>query len=284
MWHALKWTLSVYRWVINTATVQAYITHLMLVRGARAVFDVECDVWHARQLRLRNSPAPITPTTEEEEKKERKKRIAVFENKFNRRRPQPMTHVQFRVSLITSLASDVLGETGQTPHTPTRGPVRAAAPVTRRAAGRPTAETVDVPNRTTAKRNLETVMVVCGADRQDRKRVRVTPRLMSTKRLSAGRKKRYDIDGDKSMERFAGGQCIPGMHVLMPVPKGKSFKCQVCRATGELRRGVMMYGADKKLRQPPRAKFTCTNKSCGGLSMCGAQCYNKWHFHPDLLQ
>ena len=45
----------------------------------------------------------------------------------------------------------------------------------------------------------------------------------------------------------------------------------------------MKYGGSKKMNQPPRAKFTCTNELCGGLAMCGAQCYNVWHFHPDVL-
>ena len=56
MWHAKKWTISVYRFVINTAAVQGYITHLMLVRLARAEFDLRFEVWLARRNRLRNTP------------------------------------------------------------------------------------------------------------------------------------------------------------------------------------------------------------------------------------
>ena len=61
------------------------------------------------------------------------------------------------------------------------------------------------------------------------------------------------------------------------------FWMLLCRVTGELREGRMMYGRDKKLRQPPRAKFTCTNSICGGLGMCGTKSYNIWHFRSSAL-
>ena len=65
----------------------------------------------------------------------------------------------------------------------------------------------------------------------------------------------------------------------MSVPVGRSFRCQVCRELGS----KWAYGVDKKLKQPPRATFTCTNEKCGGLAMCSAECYNVWHFHPEVL-
>jgi hypothetical protein len=189
VWHAKKWTISVYRFVINTATVQAYIVHLMLVRVARAAFDLQFDVWRARQMRLRNSPAPVTGA----EAAAKRKQLTEYQTKFKTIRPQP---------------SEEEGE-AQT----------AALSTPRRGRGRPTCLTT-VPHRRSSKRQLNTVEVVCGADRSERKRVRAVPRLVPTKRLGAGSKK-YDINSDKAMTRFQGRECIPGMHILMSVPKKK---------------------------------------------------------------
>ena len=52
MWHASKWTISIYRWTINTVAVQGYITYLMLVRVALVEFMLEFNVWYDRQQRL----------------------------------------------------------------------------------------------------------------------------------------------------------------------------------------------------------------------------------------
>ena len=134
------------------------------------------------------------------------------------------------------------------------------------------------PNRKPVRRHQNDVQVVCGTDRQSRKRVRAVQRLFPAKRLHSGRNK-FRIDSDKSMQRFQGGQCIPGMHPLFDVPAGRAFRCAVCRVVGT----PGHHGVKKNLRQPPRAKFTCQNEICGGIAMCSAECYNIWHFHSDVL-
>ena len=193
MWRAKKWTISVYRFVINTAAVQGYITHLMLVRLARAEFDLMFEVWLARRNRLRNTPQLPLPANEQEEKKLRRQQILEYERAVNVRRPRPLTHVQFRVQLVTALVERHNGAVPvprTSPTEPSSSPV-----VRRRRRGRPTAaaaaESTTVPNRTMAKRKVQEVTVVCDEGRQDRKRVRAQPRLMPTKRLSAGGKRRY---------------------------------------------------------------------------------------------
>jgi len=50
-------------------------------------------------------------------------------------------------------------------------------------------------------------------------------------------------------------------------------RCQVCRAMGE--RGS--YGPNNT-REPPRAKITCYNPTCGGISLCSVECSNVWHY------
>lgn len=205
-----------------------------------------------------------------------------------------MTHLQFRISVINSLVKRRLiadQTSGSDPRdrvgpAATRGrgssvaPSGRGSPVATRGPGRPvTVSRPTIPNRATTKRKVDMVTVVCGTNREDRKRVRAVPRLVPKLKLHAGRGKKYDIYGDKAMQRFQGGQCIPGLHPLKSIPVTCSFKCQVCRALGEQGK----YGPKKNLKQPPRAKFTCVSNLCGGISLCGAECYNAWHIHPDSL-
>ena len=84
----------------------------MLVRDARVEFDIEFEVWRTRQTSLRSGGASaaasaVTPDPTELTDKERKQRwrrqLIEYENKFDRKRPRPMTHLQFRISVINSL-------------------------------------------------------------------------------------------------------------------------------------------------------------------------------------
>lgn len=81
VWHATKWTISMYRHTINSACTQGYISHVMIVRDARAEFDIEFDVWLQRQTRLRSRATAIsavatTPETlTEKQRKEMKETV-----------------------------------------------------------------------------------------------------------------------------------------------------------------------------------------------------------------
>ena len=257
VWHATKWTISMYRHTINTACTQGYISRVMIVRDARAEFDIEFDVWLQRHTRLRSRATAIsavatTPETltEKQRKEKRKKQFVEYENKFNRKRPRAMTHSQFRISVINSLVKRRLiadQTSGSDPRdcvpvgpAAARGrgssvaPSGRGSPVATRGPGRPvTVSRPTIPNRATTKRKVDMVTVACGSNREDRKRVRAVPRLVPKLKLHGGRGKKYDIYGDKAMQRFQGGQCIPGLHPLKAIPATCSFKCQVCRALGE---------------------------------------------------
>ena len=294
VWHASKWTISVYRWIINTCVVQGYISYLMLVRFEIAEFMVEFNVWYDRQQRLRSSGARLAiaddaPTgaaaaavvtatatdaadttvvtttsvtdraAKRREVKRRREALLRYERMRNKKKPRPMSHIQFRVSVIRSLGFRV--------------PTIEDTP---RGRGRPQ-NAASVPGRVFAKRNNATVTVAYGANHSKRKRVTAVARQMPTVRLHGG-KRQYDIFSVKSLERFKGGHTIPGIHPLRTVPKGNKFRCQICRTVGS--KGH--YGPNKNLKNPRWAKFTCVNPSCGGISLCSAECYNIWHFHPDV--
>ena len=96
-----------------------------------------------------------------------------------------------------------------------------------------------------------------------------------TLRLYAGKGKKFSLTSEKSLGRFQGGDVIPGIHRLQTLKGGRS-RCQVCRAVGE--RGS--YGPNKT-REPPRAKLTCMNPICGGISLCSVECSNVWHIRKD---
>ena len=115
------------------------------------------------------------------------------------------------------------------------------------------------------------VSVVCGSDRSQRKRVREVQRLLPKFKLHAGKGKKYDLYDAKAMERFNGEQCIPGVHVLKSIMSDRcSFNCLICRVLRENGK----YDPQKKLKQSPRSKFTCTHPSCGGISLCSTDCHN----------
>ena len=90
--------------------------------------------------------------------------------------------------------------------------------------------------------------------------------------MFAGKGKKFSLSSTKGLARFQGGDVVPGMHRLKTLKGGRS-RCQVCRAMGD--RGS--YGPNKT-REPPRAKLTCMNPLCGGISLCSVECSNVWHF------
>ena len=94
------------------------------------------------------------------------------------------------------------------------------------------------------------------------------PMNLPTLRLFAGKGKKFSLTSDKALERFRGGITIPGIHRLKTLKGGRS-RCQVCRAMGE--RGS--YGPNKTV-EPPRAKMTCENPTCGDISLCSVDCSN----------
>lgn len=53
----------------------------------------------------------------------------------------------------------------------------------------------------------------------------------------------------------------------------------MCRAVGETGK----YGPNKNHNDPPRAKFTGTNRLYGAIALFGDERYSMWYFDPDLL-
>ena len=183
---------------------------------------------------------------EKEEAKRKRDHLKRYEQLRGKKKPRPMTHIQFHVSIIKSLGFRV--------PTVDSGP---------RGRGRPRNTTAAVPGRVVAKRNTATVTVAYGANRSKRKRVAAVARQMPTVRLHGG-KRRYELNSGKGLDRFKGGHTIPGLHFLQSVPAVNKFRCQVCRAICS--KGH--YGPKKKLKNPRWARFTCKNSLCGGIGLC----------------
>ena len=202
---------TVYRHCINTSCTQGYICHLLVVRGARADFDIEFDVWRARQSRLRvrsgglrlgNSEdasaasavatvtTPEAATLTEVQRKQRwRQQLKEYETKFNKRRPRAMTHLAFRISVINSLVKRTLivmrrRRSARQTVTPAAAAESSEeeVPAETRGPGRPPDVTAPViPHRVADKRKVDMVSMVCGSNRDQRKRVRAVQATFITK-------------------------------------------------------------------------------------------------------
>ena len=98
MWRTRKWTWSMFLWVLSTAVVQAYITHLVLVRKDRVEFDRQHSVWEIRRSQLRVSAATGERSRTVEQSR------ANSEASLGRKRPTPTSHLESRIELARSLA------------------------------------------------------------------------------------------------------------------------------------------------------------------------------------
>ena len=104
----------------------------------------------------------------------------------------------------------------------------------------------------------------------------------ATRRLRGStRGDQFDLSSKDAMERFCGGQVMPGIHIRHDLARGRecSIRCQICYATGTAGR----YGHGGNMKTVPRAKHVCTNLTCGGLSFCSMKCDMLWHVHPNTL-
>ena len=183
-----------------------------------------------------------------------------YEDSVGFKRPKPMTHIVFRVSLVTQLGfPDAVDSDPPPPHhhpapswTPHKrwlcaGGVRQSNPcVTQEQCG---GRVWFGPSATASGTHVfvRQTLVMHTHHTVPQNQVRVTPRLFAAKRLHTGGKRKYNINGAEAMNRFKGQQYIPGMYILMTVPKCKSFRCQVCRSVGT----AGAYGPDKDLNSPP---------------------------------
>lgn len=255
MWRSRKWTWSIFMWVLATAVVQGYICHLMLVRKARVKFDKKWGAWEMRRSQRRGIDETV------ERNRTKKQSLQEYEAHTNSKRPRPRTHIEFRTTLAKSLTTTI----SQPPSmlSPSRRPPR------RR--GRPCEA---APNRRPSKRPCARKYYV-GAGGSHVQMIQPQPMNLPTLRLFAGKGKKFSLTSDKALERFQGGNTIPGIHRLKTLKGGRS-RCQVCRAMGE--RGS--YGPNKTV-EPPRAKLTCMHLSCGGISLCSVECSNVWHYRED---
>ena len=251
MWRARKWTWSMFMWVLATSVVQGYICHLMLVRKERVTFDKKWGAWELRRSQRRDI------NLLEDRNRTKKISLSEYEAASETKRPSPLTHIKFRTTLAESLANHNVSDTFSTPRrtlTRQRGRPSSAAP-NRRASKRPCLRKYYTGPRKEVSQMIQPVAAN-----------------IPTLRLWAGKNKKFSLTSQKSLERFKGGDAIPGIHRLKTLKGGRS-RCQVCRATGE--RGA--YGPNKT-REPPRAKLTCHNVLCGGISLCSVECSNVWHY------
>ena len=141
MWRARKWTWSMFMWVVNTAIVQAYLCHVMLVRAKRTVFDMYHRMWFERRRRTRSGSSSLASTTE------LKDTLKEFESFVKHKRQKAMTHLQFRVELCRGLRQRTMKGKGRNQ---TVDPSSTTVP-NRRVGKRPRPRQV--------KRGAETVMV-----------------------------------------------------------------------------------------------------------------------------
>ena len=254
MWRSRKWTWSLFMWVLATSVVQGYICHLMLVRKARVAFDKKWGTWELRRSQRRDT------NVLEDRNRTDKISLEEYEAASDTRRPRPLTHIKFRTTLAESLANHNVSSTFQTPRRTTRQ------------RGRPTSA---APNRRASKRPCLRKYYV-GARKSGSQMIQPARLNIPTLCLFVGKGKQFSLSSEKVLERFKGGDAIPGIHRLKTLKGGRS-RCQVCRATGE--RGA--YGPNKT-REPPRAKLTCHNVLCGGISLCSVECSNVWHYRDGV--
>ena len=256
MWRSRKWTWSMFMWVLATAVVQGYISHLMLVRRARVKYDRKWGAWELRRGQRRGVDV------EAERERTKQQSLAEYEKHSNCKRPRPLTHIVFRTTLAKSWTTS--------PTASMLSPRRRSTTPRRR--GRPAASIA--PNRRLSKKPCLRKYHV-GENKSSHMMIQPQHLNIPTLRLYAGKGKKFSLTSEKSLGRFQGGDVIPGIHRLQTLKGGRS-RCQVCRAMGE--RGS--YGPNKT-REPPRAKLTCMNPICGGISLCSVECSNVWHIRKD---
>ena len=202
--------------------------------------------------------APTHPTRRDvnlldELNRTKKQSLAEYEAASYTKRPAPLTHIKFRTAVAESLANH--NNVSASLRTPRRTP---------RQRGRPSSA---APNRRVSKRPCLRKYYT-GARKSVSQMIQPAKANIPTLRLFAGKGKQFSLSSEKGLERFKGGDSIPGVHRLKTLKGGRS-RCQVCRVTGE--RGA--YGPNKT-REPPRAKLTCHNVLCGGISLCSVECSN----------
>ena len=234
-----------FMWVLATAVVQGYICHLMLVRKQRVKFDKRWGAWEMRRSQRRDIDLS------QEANRTTKLSLAEYEAHCKTHRPRPLTHIQFRTTLAESLANY---------NTASNAMLTNRDPRTRRNRGRPTSQPY-FPNRHVSKRPCLRKYYV-GPDKAKAQMIQPVRANIPNLRLFAGKGRKFSLTSEKGMTRFQGGDVIPGIHRLKTLKGGRS-RCQVCRATGK----VGAYGPHKT-REPPRAKITCANPLCGGISLC----------------
>ena len=154
MWRNLKWTWSIFMWVLNTAIVQAYISHVILFRDAVSQWEIHWNTWKQSQRRLRSGRG--TPES-------------VLKRCFSRLhgdKPKALTHMEFRIHLSKYWA-----------HHPTTTTTTQDVPdnTSTRRVGRP--RTTDIPMRKVGKKSKPTSLAGGVAKRR-------AGRVDSTRRLT----------------------------------------------------------------------------------------------------
>lgn len=246
MWRTQKWPWAFFQWVLNSALVQSYITHVMLKRDAAAAWTILFEVWRRRRSRLRSGRETSTEELEE------------AYVRTHGSKPRPMSHLNFRIHVFKRWSIPPVDQT------PQRSSARR-----RSTPGRPAVSAM--PMRSLGRKSK--AMTTTGGQRKRR-----AGRNDSLKRLTTSGGA-FDLS---SLVRFRGQRHMPGVHVRFDLPRGRecNVRCQVCQRLGSPGK----YGLNGDLQRPPRAKFTCKNPDCGGLAFCSAHCDNIWHVHPDELK
>ena len=246
MWRTQKWPWAFFQWVLNSALVQSYITHVMLKRDAAAAWAILFEVWRRRRARLRSGRETSMDDLEE------------LYVSTHGRKPRPMSHLNFRIHVFKRWS---IPPVDQTP--------RRASTQRHSTPGRPAVSAI--PMRSIGRKSKATA----STGGQPKRRA---GRNDSLKRLTTSGGA-FDLS---SLVRFRGQRQMPGVHVRFDLPRGRNcnIRCQVCKRLGTTGK----YGPTGDHKRPPRARFTCKHPDCGGLSFCSSYCDNVWHVHPDELK
>ena len=267
MWRSQRWTWAMYRWVINTSVVQAYLLHVLLTKKAQKLWDAELSAKIDKEMKgpasKRRRELWTQPSRKEAEK--------VAKEAMPEPRPKPLTHKAFRLDVMYGLF----------------GKPECCALARRRTSGRPKRSRDDPVSAnkqgilSSPEREIKRQRRHCFSFKKKGTLVgKKEENFYPFKRLRAGEglpQDRFSLTpnlrthaawdfGDPNQSRTTLGENVQNCH-----------RCQICRAVGPMWKGRFRGGT----KRPRRAKITCCSKQCP-KAYCSLACFNLWHRNHEM--
>ena len=270
MWRSQRWTWAMYRWVINTRVVQAYLLHVLLTKKAQELWDAELSAKIDKEMKGPASKRRRELWTQ----RSRKEAEKVAKEAMPKPRPKPLTHKAFRLDVMYGLF----------------GKPECCALAGRRKSGRPSKKRPidDLVSHSSYHKGI-----LSSPDREEKRQRnycysstkkgtldKTTKRLYSKSRLNAGEglpQNRFTITPGLDTHAAWDFEDANQNRATRGVRKKHGSTCQICRCVGPVWDGRYRGGTKK----PRQAKITCSCIQCP-KAYCSLYCFNLWHRGQEM--